>query len=183
MPRYRDIKPFVRDACYHVTVGWNYLERWLEGLKERIETDGKTIAYDGLVLCPDFQRGHVWTPAQQTAYVEYILRAGASGKNIYLNNPTWGHGYSEPTVVVDGLQRITAVQQFIAGNVPAFGLRSNDWEGRIPDHCHFDAYVHNLATRAEVLEWYIGINAGGTPHAPTEIERVRTLLKAEAPSA
>lgn len=182
MPLYRDIKPFVRDAVYHVTVCWDYLPKWLDSLKERIGEDERTVTYDGLILCPDFQRGHVWTPKQQIAYVEYIMRAGASGKTIYLNNPSWGKGYNEPTVVVDGLQRITAVQAFLNGEIKAFGHAVSEWKGRIEPHCHFDAYVHNLSTRREVLEWYIGLNAGGTPHNPSEIARVRALLKVEPAS-
>ena len=38
---------------------------------------------EGLVLNPDFQRGHVWTEEQQTAYIEYLLMGGMSGRTIY----------------------------------------------------------------------------------------------------
>lgn len=36
--------------------------------------------------------------------------------------------------------------------------------------------VNDLKTRDEVLQWYIDINAGGTPHTKEEIERVRAML-------
>ena len=29
----------------------------------------------GLILCPDFQRGHVWTEKQQEDYITFLLRA------------------------------------------------------------------------------------------------------------
>jgi hypothetical protein len=34
----------------------------------------------------------------------------------------------------------------------------------------------SLASRAEVLRFYLNINAGGTPHTNSEIERVRAML-------
>ena len=36
--------------------------------------------------------------------------------------------------------------------------------------------INDLKTRDEVLQWYIDINAGGTPHTKEEIERVRAML-------
>ena len=39
--------------------------------------------------------------------------------------------------------------------------------------------INTLPTRAAVLQWYLEMNAGGTPHADAEIERVRGLLAAE----
>lgn len=44
---------------------------------------------------------------------------------------------------------------------------------------HLRFVVNELATRAEVLQWYIELNTGGTPHADAEIARVRSLLEAE----
>lgn len=37
-------------------------------------------------------------------------------------------------------------------------------------------HVNNLKTEKEVLQWYIDMNAGGTPHAKEEIERVKELI-------
>lgn len=37
--------------------------------------------------------------------------------------------------------------------------------------------VNDLKTKREVLEWYVQMNAGGTPHSPEEIERVRRLME------
>ena len=37
-------------------------------------------------------------------------------------------------------------------------------------------HVNNLKTKREVLQWYIDMNAGGTPHTTEEIERVKKLI-------
>ena len=38
---------------------------------------------------------------------------------------------------------------------------------------------NNLKTRKEVLQWYIEMNNGGTPHTKEEINRVKILLETE----
>lgn len=47
------------------------------------------VREDGLDLNPDFQRGHVWTPSQQAAFVEFFLRGGKTARVLYFNNPQW----------------------------------------------------------------------------------------------
>lgn len=36
--------------------------------------------------------------------------------------------------------------------------------------------VNDLKTEKEVLQWYIDMNAGGTPHTSDEIERVKRMI-------
>ena len=178
MPHFNDIKPFVRDANYKVHSEWKYLELGLDRYKERVDSKGHLLL-DGLDLDPDFQRGHVWTPEQQIAYVEYALQGGSSGRDIYFNNPTWQGTYTEKTVLVDGKQRLAAVLAFLHGEIPAFGHKFPEWEGRLPSNAYFVFHMNTLKTRREVLEWYLVFNAGGTPHTEEELNRVRELLKLE----
>ena len=37
---------------------------------------------EGLILNPDFQRGHIWTEEQQTAYIEYLLMRAVRPDNL-----------------------------------------------------------------------------------------------------
>ena len=37
--------------------------------------------------------------------------------------------------------------------------------------------INNLKSEKEVLQWYIDMNAGGTPHSSEEIDRVRKMIK------
>lgn len=69
-----------------------------------------------LQLCPDFQRGHVWTEEQQSKYIEFILRGGKTGRDFYFN---WNRKTDE-LVCVDGLQRTTALLHFITGDIKVF---------------------------------------------------------------
>ncbi len=37
--------------------------------------------------------------------------------------------------------------------------------------------VNDLKTEKEVLQWYVDMNAGGTPHTDKEIERVKRMIE------
>jgi hypothetical protein len=82
---------------------------------------------------------------------------------------------------VDGLQRLTAVRRFLAGEIKAFGMVAKEFTGTPfdPRRYMLRMAVHVYQTRAELLQYYIDLNAGGTPHEPEEIERVRALLAGE----
>ena len=81
----------------------------IETLVRRIDVWVKEY---GLQLNPDFQRGHVWTEEPQRAFVEFILRGGMTGRDLYFNQPGWMVDFEGEFVCVDGLQRITALQRF-----------------------------------------------------------------------
>ena len=94
--------PFPRVA-WQVDVAFDYLESTLEDLIGR-----------QLDLNPDFQRAHVWTEAQQAAFVEYILSGGPSARDLYFACEGWsGLGRENPCVIVDGKQRLEAVRRFL----------------------------------------------------------------------
>lgn len=145
----------------------------------------------GLNLHPDFQRGHVWTKRQRSAFVEYVLRHGRFRTDIKFNMAGWPDNPSGSMVIVDGLQRLTALTMFLDDRVPVFGMTRKEWAEDDPNFepmlrsLHFQTFsVNGLRTRAEVLRWYLELNAYGTPHTDSEIHRVRALLKeAEAQHA
>lgn len=37
-------------------------------------------------------------------------------------------------------------------------------------------YINHLESKREILEWYIAMNSGGTPHNKDEIDRVKKML-------
>lgn len=138
------------------------------------------VAEDGLILDPDFQRGHVWTTKQQREFVEFFLRGGKTARVIYLNYPSWHvkptAGYDE-FVVVDGLQRLTAVREFVGNRLKVFGSYYREFTDAPRMHETFRVNINDLHTRREVLEWYLQFNSGGTPHTEEELDKVRLLLK------
>lgn len=144
----------------------------------------------GLNLAPDFQRGHVWTKAQRVAYVEGILRGtvGESQRIIQFNAPHWEDAkyvgdLPAEIQIVDGLQRLTTVRQYLAGELKIFGgLTVGDFDGssysaRMGIY-RFRINIHTFASRETLLRYYLDINSGGTPHSKAELKRVQALLVA-----
>lgn len=131
-----------------------------------------------LILCPDFQRARVWTDEQRSRYVEWFLRGGMTGRDILFNCAGWQHDYEGPMVLVDGYHRITALRMFLRDELPAFGQMCSDF-GPLHVRNALNFYVNDLATRREVLEWYLAVNDTGAPHSHSELGRVRALLAAE----
>ncbi|KKN91231.1 hypothetical protein LCGC14_0220990 [marine sediment metagenome] len=132
-----------------------------------------------LNLEPDFQRVHVWTPEQQTRYMEFILRGGNSSKDFYFNCPGWQGSYDGPFELVDGKQRLAACLGFMNGTVPIFdGFYIGDFTDK-PFNVLLRFHINNLKTRKEVLQWYLDINSGGVVHTADELDKVRELLEKE----
>jgi hypothetical protein len=154
---------------YTVDVNWTDLEFWLD--RQCSQKGGLSP----LELNPDFQRGHVWTQEQQTLYIEFILSGGSSGTNLYFNHPGWRSSYKGDFVLVDGLQRITAVLAFLHNKITAYGSYYKDFIDRLPSEASFKINVAKLKTKKDVLEWYLMMNTGGTPHSNEEIERIKKM--------
>jgi len=125
---------------------------------------------------PDFQRVHVWTPEQQTRYVEFLLRGGNSSRDIYFNCPGWMGSFRGPFELVDGKQRLAACLGFMAGTVPVFGGHFRRDFADEPFNPTLRFHINSLETRREVLQWYLDINSGGVVHTDDELDRVRRLL-------
>ena len=156
--------------------GFNYLEHWLS-------LEGEAVKH-GIDLSPDFQRGHVWNEAQQISYVENVLRriVDESGLTIRFNCPTWREtkllgNLPEQVVCIDGLQRLTAIRRFINKDLPVFGLEYENLPMRvILRDLQLVIKMYDFQNREELLEFYLDINGGGTPHSSEELERVKSLL-------
>ncbi len=177
MPRLNDIPPFTRSSRYSVDIGWRYLpEYYIQWIVEH-----------ELEVSPDFQRGYVWTTEQRVRYIEFCLRGGTTGRDIYVNHPGWGSTFDSskgPVVLVDGKQRLDAILGFLNNEFKVFGYFFEEYEDRtqLRDVKHgIKWHVNDLETRDDVLRWYVDLNRGGTVHSDEEIDRVRGLIGQPAP--
>jgi len=165
--KFIDIPQFTKSSPYDVDIGLDYLSTWVDDHKEN----------HNLQLNPDFQRGHVWTEEQQIAYVEYLLKGGRSGRDVYFNMPGWMVEFTGEFVCVDGLQRITSCLKFTNNELKVFGYYKSEYEDRLRlMHITLKVHINNLKTKKEVLTWYLEMNTGGTVHTNNELDRVRKML-------
>jgi hypothetical protein len=170
MAKFRDIPQFPR-AHYEVDVAWSYLEQHIAGQIK-----------DGLNLEPEFQRAHVWLRNQQIAYVEYVLSGGEVGRNLTFNCSDWDSNVAVLTgyEIVDGKQRLEAARAFMRGDIPAFGHLFSEYEDRLSSiTVGFKWRICKIESRKELLQLYLNINAGGTPHTKAELDKVRKMLENE----
>ena len=164
------------------TVDWHIgsLERTLSGIQDDMAQANGTFELE-----PDFQRGHVWTDEQRVAYVEAVIRKTAPTRLLF-NCPGWSRN-SRPSgdipdntfQCIDGLQRLTSMRQFLAGKFTVFGGESVETLKGSPfdlGRYRLQMAVYEFNMRADLLQFYIDLNAGGTVHAQTEIDRVRSLI-------
>lgn len=170
--KFADIPQFTRDGNYQVNIDIRRIPQWIKNEQEEMN----------LQLNPTFQRGHVWTEEQQIAWLEFFLKGGKSGNEVYFNCPSWHYqvksGEYDDYVCVDGLQRLTAICKFINNEIKVFGSYFKEFEDpRMANQHTLIVNVNDLKTEKEVLQWYIDMNAGGTPHTKDEIERVKRMLK------
>lgn len=151
----------------------------LDGMVESID---RYIDNYNLNLFPDFQRGHVWRLNQQVKYLEFLLKAGQTNNVLYFNHPNWMGSFKGEFVIVDGLQRLTAILDFLNDKFPVFNNKYYSSDINLSNHHNLRINVNNLKTRKEVLQWYLEINSNGTPHTEIEINKVKDLLKKEIES-
>lgn len=169
---FKAIPQFTRAGSYAVDVPLDMVPKWVADEQEEL----------GLVLDSEFQRGHVWTKKQQVAYLEFLLRGGRTGRDLYFNYPSQHvqapDGTYNDYVCVDGLQRLTAIQRFFGNEVKVFGSYFREYTDNIRMTTNtMRIHVNDLQTEKEVLNWYLEMNAGGTPHSKTELARVKALLE------
>lgn len=160
--------PQFSKAHYTINVDWDSLPNQLDRYKERYNLD----------LDPDFQRAHVWVEEQQISFVEYMIKGGLSGRDIYFNHPGWMKYMQGDMVLVDGKQRLNSVSLFLDNKIPAFNTFRKDFQGFI-SNIDFMFHINDLKTRKEVLQWYLDFNTGGLVHTDEEINKVKVLLERE----
>lgn len=167
--RFRDIPPFVRNGNYEIDVPVMEVDRWIE----------TQVAEANLDIDPDFQRGHVWSDEQRVQWLQHLLRGGRNGRVIYLNHPGWQDDCDGDFVLVDGKQRVSAIAAFKQNKIRVFGSYFREYTDKCSMLQTLKINVNTLKTRALVLQWYLQMNAGGTPHTQHELDRVMGLLQSE----
>ncbi|WP_063060430.1 DUF262 domain-containing protein [Nocardia sienata] len=146
-----------------------------------------------LELAPDFQRGRVWRPEQKSLLVESLL--------LKIPLPAFYFAEDSDTAfhVVDGLQRLSTLHDFVRGEDTRFSLKGLEyvkgadgkyfsdlpvqWQRRIYNTQLVVNVIDPTATPDVMYDIFKRINTGGTPLNAQEIRhcmsksRSREILK------
>lgn len=172
-------------AHHAVDVQWSRLEWHI--------TDMESVGFE---LIPEYQRGHVWTQEQQTAYVEHVMLGGETAREVtvvrigkrdavYSKSTTTSSGLAIPGYsMLDGLQRVSAVRALMRDEFPVLkcirpqGFRWSEF-ARDANRLHMRFHWREIAvsTAADVLDLYLRLNSSGTQHTKQELDRVRAMME------
>lgn len=133
----------------------------------KVETHGRRTVM-GFVL-PDWQRGLVWTEAQKIAFIESAWKGVPIGTYSY-NQAALGS--DKDYLLIDGQQRMSAIQDYIEGKFPVFGefyadISQRD-ERRWGMTTIFASYVTETEDESYLRSYYNLMNFGGVAHKETE---------------
>jgi len=156
-------------------IGHYEVNQPLDNMKDCVE---RYINQYHLNLHPDFQRGHVWNEDQKIKYIEFLLKDGQTNNVLYFNHPGWMNSFKGEFVIVDGLQRLSAILEFLNDSFKVFDKYISS-EIDLRNHWGLKFNINNLKTRREVLQWYLEINENGTPHTIDELTKVKKLIEVE----
>lgn len=139
---------------------------------------------------PPFQRQHVWTRQQEIAFVDsarkgfhlgsYMFNTTLSLKEALRTDENGRQYYFADLWLLDGMQRLTALQRFFDDEFPVAGL----YWSEVPQidrrfilrDVHFTSYETHLTDEKVMREIYDAMNFGGTAHR--EEERAVAALSA-----
>lgn len=119
---------------------------------------------------PSIQRPAVWTPAQQTRFIESAWLGFHLGVIVVTGPDEDNHPNAD--LLIDGQQRLGAFQAYWNGAVPAFGaywadVRRAQQQRFLDDPLLFTTLDPHLP-EALLTELYVRLNFGGTPHQPED---------------
>lgn len=181
----RAMYDIVRPMPVGQSISWQlrYVESSLEDAAKIARDEGGDFN-----LCPEFQRGNVWTMQQRESYMESYFR-GMAPKEIKVNCPWYSSNYEEGAgdipkysfYVIDGLQRLTTFRMFLRGEVTAFGMAIGEFVGtpfEVRGFSHqLSVMYYSIPNMKELIQFYLDLNSGGTVHSAEELARVKLLMK------
>ena len=122
---------------------------------------------------PPFQREQCWTEGQQAAFIESAWLGLPLGTYTH-HDIDWGNaGHAKPFSgwLIDGQQRLTAIEGYWEDRFPVFGLYWSELtrtEQRRFKAIKFPHYEASLWNEAAIRDLYNRLALGGVPHRPDQ---------------
>ena len=150
-PEWKRIRRFGRGVKYTLPI-----KNFTSQLQELAEGTKGLLLHRRVKVSP-------WTYEKQQAYIQHLLMGGVDGRSIFFNCRNWNYGQGTGHLqIVDGLERVKALLQFLDNDVSVFGewlyddfkdtLTSTESDYRL------DVYVNDLDTEEEECLWCWNLN-------------------------
>ena len=137
------------------------------------------IYREGASDVQDYQREYVWTAENKEMYYDTLFKGRNLGRFIFVVD-----FHTAQIEVLDGKQRLNAIVELMGSVVPYKGVF---WHQIAHDErvtvLHRTAQFVDLNkreySRADLLQIFLEVNAGGVPQTPAHLAHVQALLDAE----
>lgn len=161
---------------YQVTFEVGSFHRTLRFYSEALNED-KADSELIPAMVPEFQRDNdKWSLDRKIKFVENIL----CGYQSTILLATINNDLMDDCFILDGLQRLTALQDWFDGKFPVYGdiwYKDLSHLRRAPFvDCRMSLVVHRFYSMEDCVNFYIDINEG-ISHSSEDIERARMYLK------
>ncbi|AUR84317.1 protein of unknown function DUF262 [Vibrio phage 1.054.O._10N.261.52.A1] len=128
-------------------------------------------------ITPEFQRNNdKWSKERKIKFVENVLSGYPSEITLF----TVGNDLMDDCGILDGQQRLTAIQDWFDGRFPIYGdiyYSQMSHIRRVPFiDCRLSLVIHNFKSTKEAVRFYIDINEGIT-HSNEDIEKAKNYLE------
>lgn len=119
---------------------------------------------------PYWQRGIVWTDAQQIKLIQSIWLGLNIGTYTINHSPSYGGKFDK--LLIDGQQRLFSLQRYFEDAFTVFGYRwsevtESDRRGFLFSR-HFSSYITKTDDEEYLRNYYDMMNFGGTAHKESE---------------
>lgn len=163
MPRHIDLGQHAMSTMAHA------MGRKIEWIAEPDKTNPHGLKTVMGFCLPVWQRPLVWSEAQMISFIESAWLGLNLGTYTYNIAPI---GHPLDNLLIDGQQRMTAIERYLADAFPVFGYRWSETtvvDKRIWSMTTIFAQYRTETTDEAVLRDYYNLtNFGGTAHEPTE---------------
>lgn len=170
-----DSSPFKRSS-YNVDIR---LKGFIDGLMLYIKDKDYSDISEVFEAVPAFQRDNdKWTPAMQTKFIENILMGYRTTIMLYELVPASRYAVYDKCFILDGLQRITAIYEFMKGRLTPFGMTYDQLcESKILLGIGetVGVRIYAFTTEIEAIEFYISMNENIT-HSAADILKAKNVL-------
>lgn len=119
---------------------------------------------------PPWQRGLVWTKEQNVRLIESLWLGLSIGTYTFNRSNVFGGPLDN--LLIDGQQRMNALQMYLEDRFPVFGYRWSEVtevDRRLFEYStHFNSYITETEDEQYLRDYYNMMNFGGVAHKESE---------------
>lgn len=170
--------PFLKDN-YEATL---FFRRSIRGLLYYTEYSESEDLSDIFKAVPEFQRSNdKWSLEMQIGFVKNVIKGFNTVIMLYeiKENPDKHSEYTN-CKIMDGLQRITAIHDFMKGKFKVMGMSYQDMvDSNLMSYTSMPIRfkIYSFRNEKEAIEFYIEMNENIT-HSPQDIDKAKAALAA-----